>query len=50
MNLNGNFDKAFQTFSINNWSFLKRAQTTTKVAFFFKRKINIAILYNKKIF
>lgn len=46
MNLNGNFDIAFQTFSINN--IYKEPKTTTKVAFF-KRKINIAILY-KKIF
>lgn len=36
MNLNGNFDKALQTFSINNWPFLLRAQTTTKVALFKK--------------
>lgn len=34
MNLNGNFDIAFQTFSINN--FYKEPKTTTKVAFFKK--------------
>lgn len=48
MNLNGNFDKALQTFSINNWPFLLRAQTTTKVALF--KKENQYCHFIQKIF